>query len=493
MPPTRPAAHTSPLHRSDQKARLSVERRAPALNDNCDRSDSSGLTASAEMPVPSSPQLHRRVVTLDVLTVSSHEEELGLGRPPTRKYSEAFSSSELTGTSSVGGFHRSRERTRQSKTVPSVLRLVERRRREGEKAREKDRDRSWAGSHHAGRSVSAERGGRERSQSGTRSENGFMLGRGSSRLRDFDGTDETSAKTYITITPGQPTRIRAQSPSKSAKLSCDETVTSARERSAQSRNEPPLKAFDLNRSASPSPQRKHSAGSARVIHNSSEKNKEFLRTSSPLRSTDILKSFQATKSQESRKLSFVSEKTIHVNQCPPTVSSSKTSQVRGERERKLSIEILKTHFTAPDDNELTKRASVDPENSSSNRSSVSSLSGSSSDSGVESDLKSPQPHISQRRISLEQRFQARARISSPERSNFSKTKEDETKTVMEELFCWRESANSRKRTSELSGTRNSSRPIPASRKISLPQTPVRRPEPAPRRRSSLHIIVSVDR
>jgi hypothetical protein len=27
----------------------------------------------------------------------------------------------------------------------------------------------------------------------------------------------------------------------------------------------------------------------------------------------------------------------------------------------------------------------------------------------------------------------------------------------------------------------------------LPQTPVRRPEPAPRRRSSLHSIVSVDR
>ena len=51
-----------------------MERRAPALNDNCDPRDSSGLTASAEMPVPSSPQLHRRVVTLDVLTVSSHED-----------------------------------------------------------------------------------------------------------------------------------------------------------------------------------------------------------------------------------------------------------------------------------------------------------------------------------------------------------------------------------------------------------------------------------
>merc|ERR1719192_2438439 len=183
-------------------------------------------------------------------------------------------------------------------------------------------DRSWAGSHHAGRSVSAERGGRERSQSGTRSENGFMLGRGSSRLRDFDGTDETSAKTYITITPGQPTRIRAQSPSKSAKLSCDETVTSARERSAQSRNESPLKAFDLNRSASSSPQRKHSVGSARAIHNPSEKNKEFLRTTSPLKSTDILKSFQAANNQQGRKVSFVTEKTIQVNQCIPSVNIS---------------------------------------------------------------------------------------------------------------------------------------------------------------------------
>ena len=243
----------------------------------------------------------------------------------------------------MGGFHRSRERTRQSKTVPTVLRLVERRRREGEKAREKDRDRSWAGSHHAGRSVSAERGRRQRDQSGTRSENGFMLGRSSSRLRDFDGTDEATAKTYITITPGQPTRIRAHSPSKSAKLSCDETVTSARERSAQFRNESPLKAFDLNRSTSPSPQRKLSAAKAEATHNSNEKNKEFLRTTSPLKSTDILKSFQEAKNQQGRKLSFVSEKTIQVNQCiPPVNSSTQPSQPREKKERRLSIEILKT-------------------------------------------------------------------------------------------------------------------------------------------------------
>ena len=479
---------TSPSERSDQKAWLSVACPAPTLNDNCDPVGSSHWTASAEMPVPSSPQLYRRVVTVDVLTVSSQEEEFGLGRPPTRKYSEAFSAAELTGSSSVGGFHRSRERTRQSKTP--VLRLVERRRREGEKAREKDRDRSWAGSHHAGRSVSAERGRRQRDQSGTRSENGFMLGRGTSRLRDFDGTDEATAKTYITITPGQPTRIRANSPAKSAKLSCDETVTSARERSAQSRNESPLKAFDLNRSASPSPQRKLSTSKSGAIHNYNEKNKEFMRTTSPLKSTDILKSFQAANNQQGRKVSFVTEKTIQVNQCIPSVNiSSKQSQPREKRERRLSIEILKTPFRVSNEDQ-EKRASAESDNTS-NRSSLSSLSGSSSDSGVESDLKSPPPDISQRRISLEQRFQARARISSPERSQHFGRQEEKSKSVIEEFVCWQKCSSSsrvttdgRKRLSEL-------RPIPASRKLSL-QTPVR-PEPAPRRKSSLNSIVSVDR
>merc|ERR1711962_509304 len=151
-----------------------------------------------------------------------------------------------------------------------------------------------------GRRVSA-----QRDWSGTRSENGFMLGGrrdlspvekenihkdcvnnkrhsrratrscSGSRYRDFEGTEtESTAKTYITIGPGKPTRIREHSPSKSAKLSCDETVTSARERSAQSRHTSPLKVFDLNRSTSPSPQRKQSASKAEVRNTSSEKNKE---------------------------------------------------------------------------------------------------------------------------------------------------------------------------------------------------------------------------
>merc|ERR1712173_20623 len=106
---------------------------------------------------------------------------------------------------------------------------------------------------------------RERDRSGTRSENGFILGAGrcsspskenlepdewrfggergqrrraarscsAGRYRD-NFADEATAKTYITIGPGKPTRIREHSPAKSAKLSSDENVTSARERSAQS-------------------------------------------------------------------------------------------------------------------------------------------------------------------------------------------------------------------------------------------------------------------
>merc|ERR1712127_513172 len=201
-----------------------------------------------------------------------------------------------------------------------------------------------------GRSLSRERG---RDRSGTRSENGFMLGAGrvsspskenigpdffssggrrstqtsrscsGSRFRDFDGTEEATAKTYITIGPGKPTRIREHSPSKSAKLSSEETVTSARERSAQSRHASPLKTFDLNRSTSPSPQRKLSAAKVEAKNISNDISREFLRTSSPLKSTDILKSFQSTTNspnsfeQRSRKVSFVSEKSIQVNQCIP--------------------------------------------------------------------------------------------------------------------------------------------------------------------------------
>merc|ERR1712045_226348 len=168
---------------------------------------------------------------------------------------------------------------------------------------------------------------RDRDRSGTRSENGFILGAGrcsspskenvdpddwifggqrtrraarscsGGRYRDTFA-DEATAKTYITIGPGKPTRIREHSPSKSAKLASDESVTSARERTALSRNSSPLKLFDLNRSSSPSPQRKTRANNSRdndFKGRSSEK-KELFRDTSPLKSTNILKTFRASKS-----------------------------------------------------------------------------------------------------------------------------------------------------------------------------------------------------
>jgi hypothetical protein len=209
-----------------------------------------------------------------------------------------------------------------------------------------------------------------------------------------------------------------------------------------------------------------------------------------LKSTNILKSFQSTSSQNSfvqssRKISFVSEKSIRVNQCIPQLNS-KTNQQREKRERRLSIEILKTPFKVLDDEQL-KRASVESENSGSNRSSLSSLSG--SDSGVETDR--PPANISQRRISLEQRFQARARISSPDRAAAG---QDLQSNVILNEFTYRRSsscARTEGRSRRCPDPRPV-RPVPASRKISLPQ-PSRRPEPAPRRRSSLHTLLSPDR
>merc|ERR1719356_1218557 len=93
-------------------------------------------------------------------------------------------------TGGGGGYHRSRERTRQS----AVQRLVERKLAQKEKEREKERDRSWGSI--ASNNVSNRNGGfsthsfpirspsrsdnHQRDRSGTRSENGFMLGAGRS-------------------------------------------------------------------------------------------------------------------------------------------------------------------------------------------------------------------------------------------------------------------------------------------------------------------------
>jgi hypothetical protein len=261
------------------------------------------------------------------------------------------------------GYHRSRDRTR----VSAVQRLVERKLAQKEKERERERDRSLGANASCGSSsssccfssrqsfrASSPVSGRRppRDLSGSRSENGFMLGAGRAAspskenidpaaefsffgcgprprsARSVSGTrlggridDEPIAKTYITIGPGKPTRIREHSPAKSAKLSPEETVTSARERSAAAaaaaaaihrRSVSPLGHFDLNRRSSPSPQRKTSlnlssssscsssnGNSVNNNNNSTAGNKarDVLRTASPLKSTNILKTFRAFKSE----------------------------------------------------------------------------------------------------------------------------------------------------------------------------------------------------
>ena len=247
---------------------------------------------------------------------------------------------------------------------------------------------------------------RDRDRSGTRSENGFILGAGrcsSPSKENFDPddwswrprrsarscsggryqdkfADEATAKTYITIGPGKPTRIREHSPSKSAKLSTEETVTSARERASLSRNCSPLKFFDLYRSSSPSPQRKtrdNHSNTNEFLTRPSEKKKELFRDTSPLKSADILKTFRASKSdlfndlendeKKNNPQPFTTEKTFLVNQ-----SSDKLKN----KERRLSIEILNSCYRVNEKN----RASPESDSSASTLSSFSSPLSSSSES-----------------------------------------------------------------------------------------------------------------
>jgi len=532
------------------------------------------------MPVPNSPHMYRRVIPVEPPPEKDEDFENPMTKPPkpiyTSKYDhgkytsgvEAFlnddgsSRARKTSLTSAGGYHRSRERTRQS----AVQRLVERKLAQKEKEREKERDRSWGSI--ASNNASNRNGGfsvksfpsrspsrsdiYQRDRSGTRSENGFMLGAGRSsspskeniepdyfeqrvrrtarscsgtRYRDGNVTEEPVTKTYITIGPGKPTRIREHSPSKSAKLSTDETVTSARERSAQSRNSSPLKVFDLNRSISPSPQRKtreYPAPKVETRNSSPEKKKEFLRNTSPLKSTNILKTFRASKGEtifdelhsDSNKRNsrpYTTEKTFLVNHRNNNSKNNLNNhnKIPQHSERRLSIEILDSVYR-PDESDK-QRAS--PESEGSGSSSVSSFSSplSGSSDSVESNDKASNIHLSQRRISLEQRFQARARINSPERptvtrkvsevkTSYSSTKSTTINTSTEFIFrrsSSRTNSEFRKYSRDSSGSNlnnlsNLNKPIPASRKISLPQTAGKRPEPAPRRRS-LNTILSPER
>ena len=489
-----------------------------------------------------------------------------------------FLQTSLTGVSSTGGgpgqsqsSHRSRDRTRQS----AVQRLVERKLAQREKEKEKERE-CWASQYtntqarsenfYRLRGVQCDTSAfyyylirlqnkqfylitlepsncRERDRSGTRSENGFILGAGrcsspskenlepdewrfggergqrrraarscsAGRYRD-NFADEATAKTYITIGPGKPTRIREHSPAKSAKLSCDENVTSARER----RNSSPLKLFDLNRSTSPSPQRKtreNQLNENELKSRPGERKNDLLRNTSPLKSTNFLKTFRASKGDlldsvgndlKRKSHPYTAEKTFLVNQ-----SVSEPGK-NSNKERRLSEEIVRSCH----DN---TRASPESDSSQGSTSTLSSfrspLSSSSESFETQSDTKIQNVQLSQRRISLEQRLNARVRLNSPDRSVTVTRKVSQTKTssngarstttTSTSTFVYRKSSTSASLFPSKSPSPPEQRktelpvrpvlPVPASRKISLPQVAGRRPQPTPRRRSLSSLISSPER
>lgn len=519
------------------------------------------------MPVPNSPHLYRRAIPVEPPPDEDDDFENPLTKPPKPVYSSKYEGGKYTSGVEAflhedgsglkyknvrktswqggqggltGGCHRSRDRTRQS----AVQRLVERKLAQREKEKEKERE-CWASQSQYSHTSHARSDyfSRERDRSGTRSENGFILGAGrcsspskenlepdewpfgeggksqqgqrrraarscsASRYRDTFA-DEATAKTYITIGPGKPTRIREHSPAKSAKLSSDENVTSARERSAQSRNSSPLKVFDLNRSISPSPQRKtreNHLNENELKSRPTERKNDLLRNTSPLKSTNFLKTFRASKGDlldtvgndlKRKSHPFTSEKTFFINQ------PRQAADQNNNKERRLSEDILNN----------TSRASPESDSSQGSTSTLSSFrspssSLSSSSESFDSD-KLQNVQLSQRRISLEQRLNARVRLNSPERSVTVTRKVSETKTssngtrstsVNTSTFIYRKSSTSASlfpsKCPSRPEQRKTERPVPASRKISLPQPQVagRRPQPTPRRRSLSTLISSPER
>ena len=273
-----------------------------------------------------------------------------------------------------GGYHRSRDRTRRS----AVLRLLERRQAEKEKERERDRSArarsdstgrlstmarnlrqaeagAWTAAAAAGKqqqqqhatrsssshvfSAAATRGQSEKTRSYSASEDVieeeeivFTANRTSSRSAErlFAGADVTT-KTYISIGPGKPTRIRENSPSKSPTRAYKrETTDNGHSLNGNNVSNPG--------SASPYEELRRVRSSAAILPNNnnsrdqspSKKSEALFGDSSPLKSTSLFKDIpvkngrkvSATKvtttttfnsnatGAPSRKRSFTTEKTI---------------------------------------------------------------------------------------------------------------------------------------------------------------------------------------
>ena len=291
---------------------------------------------------------------------------------------------------------RGRDRTRRS----AVLRLLERKQAEKEKEKERDLKRSLRRS----RARSEEAAYAAAAFTTASSSSPLFTDSSSSRARSRSTSEENfanSAKTYISIGPGKPTRIREHSPVKreftfSTSSSTSSSSSLAGSSTSSATSSSGLKSNRLRDSPSPS----------------------TLRSAELLRDIPIKKS-PSTPAFDGRKRSFTTEKTLIINGHHSNHSNGANfaaqDVVFNRRRRSMDVS------TSSSSKNSTPRSSAERECQPSSRSSsfsstTSSLSNASSDSLSSASSSAKEELLSKRRISLEERFRARAtRLPSPER------------------------------------------------------------------------------
>jgi hypothetical protein len=306
---------------------------------------------------------------------------------------------------------RGRERTRRS----AVLRLVERRQAQKEKEREKDRLDSFGGGGAKARSSSSRRSGNSERTFSLRSHSEEAWVRVDTRSKSRE-RNEVATKTYISIGPGKPTRIRETSPSKTKVFSrpfdTDTEEDDSEFAKSSSESSPELPRATARRSGAGAPD----YFKDEEAETSPKRVDIRLQQSSPLKTTGLLKDINLS-ATNTRKRSFTTEKTIIVNgssDVPIRRSSySEPNFLRAKTGRRFSEE---PPLVEDEDSSCSSsRSSEERECRAGSRIS--------SDSGTESSPsdKENSDDLSRRRISLEQRFQARAssqpRFESPERKD----------------------------------------------------------------------------
>lgn len=330
------------------------------------------------MRVPASPHNLRKFMPVSMANSdedsNSEVETVDLGqlkRPPRPNYRKTKEqqrppTSEITNTP---GFHRSRERTR----ISAVQRLVERKLAQKEKEKEKERDQLFRRSSSVG------------NQSRTDEYLSSLMSRSLSRERLNSNNEST--KTYITISSGGPTRIREHSPSKKANKSGS---------------------VESGTIASSDPCIENRRRSAEEI---------LMKNCSPLKSTELLKDItdkndndQPKPKRTPRKTSFTTEKTIMVN----NANNNKDAKVR-----KVSIDInyvYEHHMTNGGSFGGSSRINQDEKRNSTG----------SEDSMLDESFD----NVTKRRISLEQRFQARTSSSMSTSSSTSSETSEESPSMI---------------------------------------------------------------